>query len=581
MKHVGKNLITVTIAVLLIACLLGAYLTRETHVAIRQAQANTASPVDERLAQTARRMAVLADVPDEQALAREALRLSDHEFDQAFASAIREATAQTVPPSGPLKRLTDQIAQSMDRIADRKAQIAKLTKTAPTSDGAVARLELAKAELALDEDELADAQEDLAREGGDQHAKLQRAFDEHEASQHGSDQLKFPAAGPVVTLGEHIAAWISLSSRERQLETARQQAASKASSLQREHETLEQVIARKPPATPAPAAPADSDEEDTAAMVTRLRHLSDQSKTLAELDRRTQDSQQLAGVYKRWITLVDTRRYAVLHSSLISLAAVLGILLAVVVIDRSIRLAFAHQRDRKALHQLRIAAIIAVQLVGAGLILVIMFGLPTQTSTMIGLATAGLTVVLRDFIVAFFGWFTLMGKNGIHLGDWVEIEGVGGEVVEIGLLKTVLLEMGNWAETGHPTGRRVAFVNKFAIENHFFNFSTAGQWLWDELQMTLPATGDVYQMALQVREQVESLTESDAREAERDWQKVTNQYGSRPFSAKPMVDLRPSGSGLDVIVRYITRAPQRYAVKSKLFQAIVDLIHKPALKAGG
>ena len=50
----------------------------------------------------------------------------------------------------------------------------------------------------------------------------------------------------------------------------------------------------------------------------------------------------------------------------------------------------------------------------------------------------------------------------------------------------------------------------------------------------------------------------------------------RPFSAKPAVDLRPGIGGLNVIVRYITRAPQRSEVKSRLFEAIVGLLHKPA-----
>ncbi len=579
MKHVSKNLLTVAIAGLLIACVLAAYLTRGPgRPAARQPAQNTSSPIDERLDQTARQMAAIADVPDEQALAREALRLSDHEFDQAFASALREATAKPAPASGPLKTLTDQIEARKERVASGKEQIAKLTKAAGTSDSAAARLELAEAQLALDEDELADAQEDLARDGGDQHAQLQRAFQEHEAAQHGQ-QIQFPAAERTGTLGEQIAVLLSLGRRRSQLEAARQQAADKASLLGREHQALEQLMANKAP-SPAPTS-GDDDEEEMAAMVARLRHLSDQSKTLAELDRRNQDSQQLAGVYNRWIALVDARRRAVLHSCLIAFAAVLVILLAVVVIDRAIRLAFAHRKDRRVLHQLRIAATLAVQLIGVGLILVIFFGLPTQTSTMIGLATAGLTVVLRDFIVAFFGWFTLMGEHGMRVGDWVEIEGVGGEVIEIGLMKTVLLEMGSRADTAHPTGRRVAFVNKFAIEGHYFNFSTTGQWLWDELQMTLPATGDAYQMALLIRQKVEIETESDAREAEKDWQKVQTQYGAPVFSAKPLVDLRPSGNGLDVIVHYVTRAPERYTVKSKLFQAIVDLIHKPALNAGG
>jgi hypothetical protein len=66
-----------------------------------------------------------------------------------------------------------------------------------------------------------------------------------------------------------------------------------------------------------------------------------------------------------------------------------------------------------------------------------------------------------------------------------------------------------------------------------------------------------------------------AAEAAKDWQRVTQRYGSREFSAGPAVSLRPGVNGLDIVVRYITRAPRRNIVKSKLFQAIVELLHKP------
>ena len=246
-----------------------------------------------------------------------------------------------------------------------------------------------------------------------------------------------------------------------------------------------------------------------------------------------------------------------------------------ILINRGIGQAF-RQTDRRRLHQLRTVSKLAVQVTGVLLVLLILFGPPTQMTTLIGLATAGLTVALKDFIVGFFGWFVLLGRNGLHIGDWVEIEGVSGEVIEIGILKTVLLEVGNWTSTGHPTGRRVAFVNSFAIEGHFFNFSTAGQWLWDQLIVTLPSTADPYRIAEQIVELVGRETESDARQAEQDWRRVTAQYGVREFSAKPAVELRPGAAGLEVAVRYITRAPQRFEVKSRLFQVIVSLLHQPA-----
>jgi small-conductance mechanosensitive channel len=222
---------------------------------------------------------------------------------------------------------------------------------------------------------------------------------------------------------------------------------------------------------------------------------------------------------------------------------------------------------------------ITLQVAAALLILLILFGPPSQLSTAIGIVTAGLAVVMKDFIVAFFGWFTLMGKKGISVGDWVEIEGVSGEVVEIGLLKTVLLELGNWTDIGHPTGRRVSFSNSFAMEHHYFNFSTAGQWLWDEIHVPLPPGGDHLEAVQKIREIIERETQADTADAAKEWQCVTDQYETRQISAAPSVNLRPSSNGFEVVARYITRAPRRNTVKSKLFSAIVDLLCGDTSKA--
>jgi small-conductance mechanosensitive channel len=217
---------------------------------------------------------------------------------------------------------------------------------------------------------------------------------------------------------------------------------------------------------------------------------------------------------------------------------------------------------------------LTIQFVTLLLVLLVIFGPPSQVPTILGLATAGLTVVFQDFILAFFGWFVVMGKTGIRLGDWVEINGVAGEVIEIGLFRTSLLETGNWSDKGHPTGRRVTFLNKYAISGQYFNFSTAGQWMWDEISVSVPTGEDTFKMIDEIHHAVLKETEEGARHAEDEWKKAMKQSELSLFSATPSVEMRPSGAGIDVLIRYVTRAGDRFEMRNRLYQLVIDLLHK-------
>jgi small-conductance mechanosensitive channel len=218
--------------------------------------------------------------------------------------------------------------------------------------------------------------------------------------------------------------------------------------------------------------------------------------------------------------------------------------------------------------------------VGVALILVVIFGPPSQLATVLALAGAGLTVALKDFIVGFFGWFVLMGPNGIRPGDWVEINGIGGEVVEVGLLHTVILETGNWSDAGHPTGRKVTLVNSFAIEGHYFNFSTTGQWLWDEIEVPIPAGVDPYPIAEAVLKTVVAETQANMKLAEQEWQRTVPGHVGHTFAPAPAITVRPTPLGVNVIVRYITQAHERHDVRSRLFRQVVELLRSKHIAAG-
>jgi small-conductance mechanosensitive channel len=547
-------------AALLAVTLAALWLTREGPVT--RPASGPAAGIDRRLFDAVRQSAALAETPAEQDLAREARRLADHELDLAFASAVREAAAFRPDANGPLARIRARIQRARDGIAATKERLAKV----PANNQDL--LDITKAQLALDEDELEDAQADLVREGGDPRTALEQALREHELSQKDVTVPKLLTAPPTDTLAEQFGAWQALGARGGQIDAMRQLAASRAAALKREHDGLEALIAQKP--VPAPVKEGESDEfaEDNSTMIARLRSLSDQRKTLTELDRRIQDCTQVAATYRTWSGLIEGRRLGVGRLLLRSLAMVFFVLLLTVLVEAALHRLLGDGSDRHLAHQRRFVLSISVRLAGILAILLIIFGPPNQISTVIGLITAGLTVVLRDFVVAFIGWFVLLGRNGVRIGDWVEINGIGGEVIEIGLFKTTLLEMG----TGHPTGRRVSFMNGYAFEGHWFNFSTAGQWLWDELTISVPAGLDPYATLEKIREVLERETGANAQLAEQDWQRITEKYGTRTFSAKPSVTLRPGSQGFEVQVRYIARSPERYETKSKLFRAVVDLM---------
>jgi small-conductance mechanosensitive channel len=555
-----RNLSAIVLAILLAVSLFAFYSTRDsaTPTAQKKSAAGEQLLVDTSMLQSAVILSASAATPDEQTQARESWRLADHELDLRFAAAIRDAEAKaSLQAAGPLQQLSNRITQLQSRVEADKKRAGALDKD---TSGA---LDQAHAQLDLDQDELDEAQQNLARTGGDKRARLRRLLQEHEASDKVADQvIKFGTLGATGTMSEQLRVWFSLGEYNGQLQAAAQEAALQSQALLYQHNALQ---------------PQPSGQVDAEASVTLLRQMGERQKTLTGLEQRVEDTKQLVTAYQRWGALVLNRRRSILHLIERSLAAIFGIALAAVLLNRVIRLAFS-KGDRRRLHQVRVIARITVQVAAVLLILLVVFGQPTQLSTIIGLVTAGLTVAMKDFIVAFFGWFTLMGKNGISVGDWVEINGVSGEVIEIDLLKTVLLELGNWTDTGHPTGRKVAFSNSFAMEGHYFNFSTTGQWLWDELKVTLPAASDPYLLADEIRNLVERETDADSIQAAQDWERVTSRYGARSFSPKPAVNLRPSINGLEVVVRYITRAPQRNALKSKLFQLIVDLLHKSAVE---
>jgi small-conductance mechanosensitive channel len=550
--------------------------------------------VDQSPLLTAQRLAKMPNSPEEEPFAKEALRLADHQMDLAYAAAEREAEEHPPALSAQAKEIQARLKSAEDTLDADNALVARLTAddakaTGAKKDALDDQLVLATAHQEEHQDEVDDAKADLQRAGGDPKSRIEAMMQEHKASSEATDALRVNLTAAVDQAGliHRFQQWMTLHQKQLLLWQAKQAAETAAASLSARHNEIEaQINARKDksaqangPANPNTqsqngAPPSKLSSEDSARLLKETKSRSAQQKALASFDKRIDDQKQLADNYGKWIQVVAGNQKAVVHRALIGFVVILGILLVGVFFESWLEMLLGKTSlDRRQVETLRGVTRVSIQVLAVLLILLVILGPPNQLGTFLGLAGAGLTVALKDFIVGFLGWFVLMGKNGVRLGDWVEINGVTGEVVELGMFHTVLLETGNWTDSGHPTGRRVTFTNSFAIEGHYFNFSTSGQWLWDELQVVLPAGRDPYPMVDAIQKIVLEATSETAKQAEKEWQGVTrSQDAAHTLTAAPAINVKPVVGGVEIAVRYITRANERYQMRAKLNQAAVDLL---------
>jgi len=551
--------------------------------------------VDQSTYSTAQRLAQIAVTPEEQTFGQSALRIADHELDLAFTEAMRDVEAHPPALNSEAAAIQARILKSQALLAADQQRVKDLTGAlaqakADQKDKIQDQLDLAQSQMELDKDELEEANQNLVDGGGNPRQQIAAMVQEHAAQT--KAQPAAAAAKAVALDMQHgsigkFRDWRFLRQKEAALEVARVSAQMKAQALIARRAALSSSLestkggipelaghaATVKDASAPQTAQVQRSHEDAAALVGRTKAIAADQTILTLLNRRIADQNQLGGVYSQWASSIALQSQVLAHGLLLDVLVVIGVLIALLLLDGWLQhLLDGPKLDRRQVETLRSITRVSLRVVAVLIILLIVMGMPSQFATTLGLVGAGLTVALKDFIVAFFGWLVLMGRNGIRLGDWVEINGVSGEVTELGMFHTVLLETGNWSDSGHPTGRRVTFTNSFAIEGHYFNFSTSGQWLWDELQVVVPVGRDPYPIVDAITKQVVEATRESAQQAEQEWQRAVPAQRGKVFSGTPGVNVKPVVGGVEIAVRYITRANERFLVRAKLYQAAVDLL---------
>jgi small-conductance mechanosensitive channel len=268
---------------------------------------------------------------------------------------------------------------------------------------------------------------------------------------------------------------------------------------------------------------------------------------------------------------------------LLGLAVVLGMVLGVAEIWR--RMIFRYVHDTRRRYQMLLLRKIGLWL---AIVLVIAFSFATElgsVATFAGLLTAGVAVALQNVILSVAGYFFLIGKYGVRVGDRVQISGVTGEVVEIGLVRLHVMELGGSGRDVQPTGRVVAFSNAFVFQPTvgMFKQIPGTSFVWHEMTLTLASDGNYRGVETRMVEAVDAAFADYQVNLERQRMQMEMNLGSVSVAPlRPRVGFRLTPSGLEVIVSFPAEMQNASEIDDRVTREILREIERdPKLKMVG
>lgn len=196
-------------------------------------------------------------------------------------------------------------------------------------------------------------------------------------------------------------------------------------------------------------------------------------------------------------------------------------------------------------------------------------------ATFAGLITAGLAVAMQSVLVSVVGYFFLIGKYGIRVGDRVQVGSVTGEVIDLGLVRLHLMELSGQDGTMSPTGRVVAFANSiiFGASGGLFKQIPGINLAWHEITVRLPSGADTAAMKAKLIEAVGGGLKDfrdDILRQMQEIQRTAQVHGSA--DAQPQVQLRFSAEGVDAIVRYPVELLHAAEIDERVSREVLHVI---------
>lgn len=197
-----------------------------------------------------------------------------------------------------------------------------------------------------------------------------------------------------------------------------------------------------------------------------------------------------------------------------------------------------------------------------------------------GVAGAGIAFALQEVIASVAGWIAISFGGFYKIGDRVQLGGIKGDVIDIGILRSTLMEMGQWVDADQYNGRVVRIANSFVFKEPVFNYSGDFPFLWDEIKVPVKYGSDLV-LARQIFTAVAQEELGDfAQSAKLAWQELVRKFMIENAVVDPMVTLTANDNWVEFTLRYVVDFKRRRSTKDVLFTKILTRIEATEGRVG-
>jgi len=198
----------------------------------------------------------------------------------------------------------------------------------------------------------------------------------------------------------------------------------------------------------------------------------------------------------------------------------------------------------------------------------------------LGVAGAGVAFALQEVIASVAGWVAILFGGFYKVGDRVELGGIKGDVIDIGILRTTVMQIGEWVDADQYNGRIVRIANSFVFKEPVFNYSGEFPFVWDEITVPVKYGSDHAEARGLLFRVAEEVVGDYGRSAEAAWEPITRRYLVETASVRPMVTMVATADWIEFTLRYVVHYRARRTTKDQIFTRVLEEIDRTGDRVG-